>query len=155
MSDERQPEIGSNARGEIMRWLVLMALLFTSATLGAAEWVSLDKLENGKKETFVDVSSIRIEGKMRSTASKVTLASHTVTGAGERTDKWIHEIAYIFTFDCGERSSRIDAMTTYFDDGTTWSEPASAFPKPWVTVPPGFQSNWTALMQFVCTWKPK
>jgi hypothetical protein len=137
-----------------MQWIVLMTLLLTSGTVEAAEWVSLGKPGNGKKETFVDVSSIRIDGKTRSGASKVVLASHSVTGAGDNANKWISEISYLFTFDCYEKSSRVDAMTAYFDDGTNWSEPASAFPKPWVTVPPGFQSNWTTLIQFVCAWKP-
>ena len=138
-----------------MRWMVLTALLLTSGTAEAAEWVSLGKLENGKKETFVDVSSIRIDGKIRRSASKVVLAAHTVAGAGENANKWLREISYLFSFDCGDRSGRVDAMTAYFDDGTNWSEPASAFPKPWVAAPPGFQSNWTALMQYVCAWKPK
>jgi hypothetical protein len=143
-----------------MQWMVLMALLLTSGTLAtsgtleAAEWVSLGKLGNAKKETFVDVSSIRIDGKIRKGASKVVLASHSITGAGDNANKWISEISYQFTFDCFEKSSRIDAMSAYFDDGTNWSEPASAFPKPWVTVPPGFQSNWTSLIHFVCAWKP-
>jgi hypothetical protein len=133
--------------------MVLVVLLLASGTTWAAGWVSLGKVENGNKETFVDVSSIRIDGKIRSSTSKVVLAPHTVAGAGESASKWISEITYRFTFRCAQRSSRIDAMTAYFDDGTQWSEPATAFPKPWVTVSPGFQSNWTALMDFVCERK--
>jgi hypothetical protein len=137
-----------------MRWIVLV-LLLTSGTAEAVEWVSLGKPGNANRETFVDASGIRIDGNIRTSASKVVLASHTVAGAGEATNKWITEITYQITFDCGDRRSRVDAMTTYFEDGTNWSEPESAFPKPWVTVPPGFHSNWTALMQYVCAWTPK
>jgi hypothetical protein len=63
-----------------------MTLLLTSGAAHAAQWVSLGKADAGK-ETFVDVSSIRIEAEIRRGWSKVVLSPHTQNGGGDLSTK--------------------------------------------------------------------
>jgi hypothetical protein len=59
-----------------MRKTMLLALMLACCPAQAEEWVSLGKMDNGTKETFVDVSSIRIDSGIRRGSSKVVFASH-------------------------------------------------------------------------------
>jgi hypothetical protein len=138
-----------------IRTVVLLALLLACGAAQAADLVSVGKNDGGKKETFVDVSSIRVEGEIRRGLSTVVLAPHTQNGGGDYSSKWISHIAYSFAFNCVERTGRVEGFNFYFEDGTNYIDPAAHYPKPWQKVPPDTDSNWTTLMQFICAWKQK
>jgi hypothetical protein len=63
-----------------MRKAILLALLLACGAAQAEQWVSLGKIDNGNKETFVDVSSIRIDSGIRRGSSKVVFALHAQAG---------------------------------------------------------------------------
>jgi hypothetical protein len=135
-----------------MRKTVLLALLLECGAASAEEWVSVGKIENGNKETFVDVSSLRINSGIRRGSSKVVFASHAQAGAGEYSSKWVSYFSYQFAFNCGDKLGRVEGMSGHFDDGTTYID--RYYPKPWQAVPTAPKTNWTTLMEFVCAWKP-
>jgi hypothetical protein len=64
----------------MMKTKVLLALLLTSGTAQASEWVSIGTTDNAQIEYFVDVSSIRVESDIRRGWVKTVFASHTVRG---------------------------------------------------------------------------
>jgi hypothetical protein len=132
---------------------MLLALLLACRVAQAEEWVSLGNIDNGNKETFVDVSSIRIDIGIRRGSSKVAFASHAQAGAGEYSSKRISYFRYQFAFSCADNMGRVEGMTGYFEDGTTYID--RYYPKPWQAVPTAPKTNWTTLMEFVCAWKPK
>lgn len=136
-----------------MQKTMLLALTFACCAAQAEEWVSLGKIDNGNKETFVDVSSIRVDSEIRRGSSKVVFASHAQAGAGEYSSKWVSYFSYQFAFNCTDKMGRVEAMSGYFDDGTTYID--RYYPKPWQAVPMAPKTNWTALMEIVCAWKPK
>src|ERR1700730_3782967 len=63
-----------------MRKTMLLALMLACCPALAEEWVSLGKIDNCNKETFADVSSIRIDSGIRRGSSKVVFASHVQAG---------------------------------------------------------------------------
>jgi hypothetical protein len=136
-----------------MRKAILLALLLACRAAQAEQWVSLGKIDNGNKETFVDVSSIRIDSGIRRGSSKVVFALHAQAGAGEYASKWVSYFSYRFAFNCADKMGRVEGMSGNFDDGTTYID--RYYPKPWQAVPVAPKTNWTTLMEFVCAWKSK
>jgi hypothetical protein len=133
--------------------LPAILMLFSSGVpASAADWMSLGKLDNGNRETFVDLSSIRIDGSIRRGAYKVVFASHVQAGGGEYASKWVSYFSYRFAFNCDDKIGRVEAMAGYFDDGTSYVD--HYFPKPWQVVPVAPKTNWTTLMEYVSAWKP-
>jgi hypothetical protein len=132
---------------------MLLGLMLACGAAQAEEWVTLGKIDNGNKETFVDVSSIRIDNGIRRGSSKVVFVSHAQAGAGEYSNKWVSYFSYQFAFSCADKMSRVEGMSGYFDDGTSYID--RYYPKPWRAVPMAPKTNWTTLMEFVCAWKPK
>jgi hypothetical protein len=63
-----------------MRKTIQLALLLACGAASAEEWLSVGKIENGNRETFVDISSLRIDGGIRRGSSKVVFASHAQAG---------------------------------------------------------------------------
>jgi hypothetical protein len=136
-----------------MRKSMILVLVLACGSAQAEEWVSLGRTDNGTKETFVDVASIQIESGLRRGSSKVVFASHAQSGAGEYSSKWVRYFGYRFAFNCVNKMGRVEGMTGYFDDGTTYID--HYYPKPWQTVPMAPKTNWTTLMEYVCAWKAK
>jgi hypothetical protein len=134
-----------------MRTAILLALLLTCGVVQAEQWVSLGKIDNGSKETFVDVSSIRIDSEIRRGSSKVVFALRAQAGVGEYASKWVSSFSYQFAFNCADNMGRVEGMSGNFDDGTTYVD--RDYPKPWQAVPMAPKTNWTTLMEFVCAWK--
>jgi hypothetical protein len=67
----------------------MLALLLACGTAQAAEWVSVDKQKSGM-ETFVDVSSIRLEGGIRRFWTKGVPPPKTKRGPSDiRINGWI------------------------------------------------------------------
>jgi hypothetical protein len=162
------PGVGTSEAAVKRRSIVLgglaVALLIGSAavwTLGtkrtrrapdASSWVSVDK-SPGLTRTLVDPKSIRVEGAIRHGVAKIVLPPHRQRGSGEYANKWIDSIIYEFAFDCLQSKSRVEGSGMYFDDGTSYVDPKSNYPKPWQAIPSGFQSNWEKIREFVCAWR--
>jgi hypothetical protein len=128
----------------------LLTLLMACGTAQAAEWASLGNTDNGTFVIFVDVSSIRVAGQVRRAWVKFVFTPHTVRGVG---DKWKTKAVYFDAYDCKEESSRVEATTTYFEDGTSRSVSPEELEKSWEPVTPDSVSR--GEMDFVCSWKPK
>jgi hypothetical protein len=135
-----------------MRTRILMALLLACGMVHASEWASVGNGNDGK-ETFVDLSSIRITGPVRRAWTKMVVLPHTVEGDGPHAGKWLSYLASYYAFNCADATSRSEAMTYYFDDGTNGSIDASFFPMQWEPVPP--DTAWDTEMKRTCAHKPQ
>jgi Surface-adhesin protein E len=129
---------------------VVLALLLASDTAQASEWVLVGKTDTGE-ELFVDVSSIEVTGKVGRAWIKLVLPPHTERGAALHETKWVRQFLKRDVFNCSEQTSNPDAVTIYYDDGTNYSEPATAFPR-WKPVQP--ESMESVAMQLICNRKP-
>jgi hypothetical protein len=132
---------------------VLLALLLACGTAQASEWVSLGKSEDGTKETFIDVSSIRVVGAIRRAWFKVIYAPHAQRGSGSDANKWWNYTMEREALTCAEETFRLEGLLIYYDDGTTNSVPSISFPTSWEPVPP--DTMYEVQLRFICTWKPK
>ena len=134
----------------IFAWLCAITFLSGTNFASVVEWESLGKSDHGKKETFVDLSSIQIDGDIRRGSSKVVVTPHSEAGAGKYPDKRISYFTYRFAFRCAEGVGRIDAFSVHFDDGTTYVDPPSNYPKPWRSTSQESDTNWPVLAHFAC-----
>lgn len=121
-----------------MRRTILIVLLVSCGTARASDWVSIGKSDSGTREYFADISSIGITGGTRRAWVKTVLSSGKPFSL-ER-----------LAFNCGEGTMRWEAYTLY---GIEISEPDGIYPTPWKPIPP--DTTGSAIMQFVCAWKPK
>jgi adenine-specific DNA-methyltransferase len=90
-------------------------------------WVSIGKDAAGH-ETFVDVSSIRVVGAIRRAWFKSVYVSHTMRETdGPDANKWWSASVHRRAFNCGEETTRSEALTVYYEDGTNGSERCPRF----------------------------
>jgi hypothetical protein len=128
------------------------ALLLTNSAASASEWVEVVKNQGG--HTFqMDVSSIRIEGDVRRAWVKDTPARHTKKGSAENAKKFISYVLMRFAFNCPDQSRKTDAVSAYFEDGSVDTVNVAYLPATWDPIPP--DTALSAVMQSVCSWKPK
>ena len=132
---------------------IMVWCLLTCGMAQASEWVSLGTSDNGQFETFIDVSSIRVEGSIRRAWVKAVFAPHTARGLFEDANKWMSYEMIREAYNCGEEAFRFEAQNSYYEDGTYDSIPAKAYPRPWRPTPP--DSVASLVMQFICARKPK
>ena len=133
-----------------MRIRILLALLIVS-TAQASDWVSLGKGHNGNLEMFADVSNIRATGPVKRAWVKAVYAPFTSRGAGQRASKWESESLELIAFNCQEQVERMEAITTYYTDGTLYTVSASSFPLAWEAAVP--DTVMASEMDFICLWK--
>ena len=134
-----------------MQKTIMLVLLLTCGTVEAAEWVSVDTQKNGM-ETFVDVSSIRVEGDIRRFWTKGVPPPKTKRGPVGYMDKWLDYFLAREAFNCDDETYRVESKVAYWDDGTTLDAPEEAI-EPWKPVPP--ESRAQLEMRLVCAWKPQ
>jgi hypothetical protein len=135
-----------------MRTKIFLALLIVGGTAHASEWVSLGKTDDGT-EAFVDVSSIRVTGAIRRAWMKTVMPPQTAKGEGsDGKEKWMSSIVNRFAFNCADETSRYEATTYQFDDGTNNRADARSYPSTWQAVTP--DTVWEAEMRSVCRYKP-
>lgn len=121
-----------------MRVKYLLTLLLAGGTAQASDWVSIGKNDNNSREYFADVSSIGITGEIRRAWVKTIDRSNKPFS--------LERMAY----NCGEGTMRWEAYTLY---GIDIKDPEGTYPTAWKSVPPDTVGS--AIMQFVCKWKPK
>jgi hypothetical protein len=109
-------------------------LVMISGTVASEEWLNIGRSEDGKIEVFVDVTSIRAERNIRRAWTKHDYAQRSQEVAGHDPAKWIDYSVSRKAFNCTEEMSKTEAMTLYFEDGTTESVPAEHDPEPWKRV---------------------
>jgi len=120
----------------------VLALLLAFGTAQASEWVSIGKGSNGNLEFFADVSSIGISGETR----RAWIKTIYLPDKGHALER--------MAFNCAEGTMRWEASTLYSRDGSELGgEAPGTFPTPWKPIPP--DTNGSAIMEFVCKWKPK
>jgi hypothetical protein len=129
-------------------YLPLLTLLLACGTAQASEWVSIGKTNT--VEIFFDVSSIRVEGLIRRAWVKRVLKPHTTKYTGGDANKWWSETRERIAFNCSDETSREEATTVYYDDGSNESSDGT---KPWMPVAP--DSVGRGEMQFICAWGKK
>ena len=130
--------------------LVAVVLSLACGTAQASDWKSTGTNAKEDFETFVDVSSIRVTGDIRLAWIKFVYEPTTVRGAGIHSQKWLDRELVRYAFNCAEELARVEAQSTYFEDGTLVSPSADLFPAPWAPVVPDTMiESW---MQVVCAW---
>jgi hypothetical protein len=132
---------------------VSLALLITCGTAQpqAAQWVSVGKTTNEKLEAFVDLGSIRISGYVHSASFKYVYAAHSQKD--ERANKWYKVSFDQETFNCADKTSRVEALSVSYEDGTTWSEPAAMLPSSWTLIGPDTLRDYER--RYICAFVPK
>ena len=127
----------------------MLTLVIVCSTAQASNWVTIGESDDGLIETFIDVSSIRIEGDVRRAWFKPVYKTHTKkhTSNGKY---WSYAVLKQ-AFNCTEEMYRVEADIIHYEDGAFESEPAEDYPKPWAPVPPDTLGS--VIIQFICTWK--
>jgi hypothetical protein len=120
-----------------MRTINVFALLIISSTAQASQWISIGKADDGKSETFVDVSDIHVAGDIRRT---------WVRRVSTNTSKTMYREA----FDCGNETSRSEAIDIYAPDGSVTSMPENMLSTTWRPIRP--DTTWHVAMTFICNW---
>jgi hypothetical protein len=132
-----------------VRSKLLLATLVSCGPALASQWVSVVKGADEKTEIFLDVSSLRVAGDIRRAWVKTVLASHTVKGVGAAAHKWQSYTLVRTAFDCNNGAIKIEAVWTYYGDGT--HDYASVPVDLWVPVPPDTMLD--AEVSFICARK--
>jgi hypothetical protein len=131
--------------------VVMAALLLASGAAQSAEWVQVGTGKDGTK-VLVDTSSIAVTGSIRRAWLKMTFPVHSQRGSGDDASKWVDFSLNHAAFNCGEGTSKSDALENYFDDATSHKVPAEDISgDKWEPVPPNTALE--AMMKFVCGWK--
>jgi hypothetical protein len=115
--------------------ITLLALLLASSAVRAAEWVSVDTQKNGM-ESFVDISSIRVEGGIRRFWTKDVPLPKTMRGPVGNTDKWLSYLLAREAINCDDETYRVESKEAYWDDGTNLSAPEESLPTAWKPILP-------------------
>ena len=127
----------------------MLTLVIVCSTAQASNWVTIGESNDGLIETFIDVSSIRIEGDVRRAWFKSVYKTHTKKSTGNG-KYWSYTVSKT-AFNCTEEMFRSEAGNVYYEDGTYDSMPAENYPKPWAPVAPDTLGS--VKMLLICTWK--
>jgi len=130
-------------------------IAFKSSQPGAAkptEWILIGKSDAGRKQLFVNTSSIIISGNVRRVWSKLVFAPGTMRGFDADADKWMNYHLTHDAYNCAEGTSSQDALTVYYTDGSTIGA-GFPLPTPWTPVEPDGVVD--QVMHFTCAWRPK
>lgn len=114
--------------------LFATTLALITGTAASAEWLDIGRSKDRKIGVLVDVTSIRAEGNIRWASTKYDYAQRTQELAGHDPAKWIDYTLFRKAFNCAEEMRRTEAITLYFEDGTTESVPIEHDPEPWKPV---------------------
>ena len=116
-------------------------LVLMSGTAMSAEWLNIGRSKDRKIEVLVDMTSIRAERNIRRASTKYDYADGTQEVAGHDPAKWLDYSLFRKAFNCAEEMSKTEAITLYFEDGTTESVAAESDPEPWKPVVPEIYSR--------------
>ena len=134
-----------------MKRMIFWPLLLAFGSLHAAAWVQVGTGNDGNK-VLVDTSSITVAGAIRQAWLKMIFPPHTHKGLGDDANKWMDFNLNHAAFNCSDGTSKSDALTDYYDDGTNHQVPAADLSgDQWETVPPNTALG--AVMKFVCSWR--
>ncbi len=126
--------------------ILLTFVLFACGTVHAAEWVLVGISAGSGAKTFVDRSSIKIEGDVRHAWVKRSFGHHAKKDPLNQ--KWLADSVGLYGFNCADSSARLESLVVYFDDGT--AEPNNGpYPDRWEPAAP--ESLEFAETRFVCT----
>lgn len=120
-----------------MRYILLLVMLLVSTAGHASNWMSVGKNDNGDREYLVDASSIGVATPIRRAWVK-TIIKQDKPFSMER-----------LAFNCEQGTMRWEAYTLYSFE----SDDSDNYPTPWKPIPP--DTTGSAVMKFVCSWKPK
>jgi hypothetical protein len=135
-----------------MQKITLLTVLLASSAAHAAEWVSVDTQKNGT-ESFVDVSSIRVEGGVRRFWTKDVPPPKTMRGPVGFMDKWLNYLLAREAINCDDETYRVESKAAYWDDGTDLSAPEESLPTAWKPIPPDSRAE--VEMRLICAWAAK
>ena len=131
-----------------MKRTIFVALLLASGAAYAARWISIGTGGNGDR-IFIDVSTIQLAGNIRHVWWEQVYLPHTDKGVGDEEGKGRTETVRRSALNCNERSQKIEAQITYFEDGTNYVEPSRSISEEvWEPVPP--DSILERVMKAVC-----
>ncbi len=134
-----------------MKRTTILIVLLACGAAQASEWVQVGTGKDGNK-VLVDTSSIAVTGPIRRAWLKMTFPVHPQSGSGDDASKRVDFSLDHAAFNCGEGTSKSDALENYFDDGTNHKVPAEDISGDrWESVPPNTALE--TVMKFVCGWK--
>jgi hypothetical protein len=138
--------------GKEMRKIIITALLLAcGVTQANPQWAPVAITNNGKMQAFVDLGSIRVSGNTRHALFKYVYAPHSQKD--ERVGKWNKVSFGEEAFNCTDETSRIEALSVHYEDGTDWSQPADQLPTSWTLIGPDTLRDHQR--HFICAGVPK
>jgi hypothetical protein len=128
--------------------IILLTLLLACGTAQASEWQLVTADTRFTKKFFVDVSSIKVMGSVRHAWVKSVEVPHQVQA---EEGKYVDYTIVRWAFNCAEATSKPDAGTEYYEDGTNLVR--KDFHMTMKPVTPDSVND--TLMRFICAWKLK
>ena len=131
-----------------MKRAILTVLMMTCGVAQASDWqlVASDLTD----EDYVDTTTIRVTGHIRSARIKAVFASSTMRDP-RGSSGWVDHFVALRQYNCADETERTVEITTYLNDGTNNS--AQATSAAWRSVKPDSLDR--GVMDFICAWKPK
>jgi clan AA aspartic protease (TIGR02281 family) len=109
-------------------------LVFRSGT-DSPDWQQLGANERGGVTLYVDTASVQGSG-IRTIWMKAVYAPHTQRGIAENSNKWVSREIMRDAFDCIKKTSRLEQLVWYYEDGSESRIRPFAVPTPWEPVIP-------------------
>jgi hypothetical protein len=128
--------------------IILVALLLMCSVAQASTWqlVSSDV----KNEDYVDTTTIRVSGHIRSAWIKAVFAPSAMRDP-RGTSGWVDHFVALRQYNCADETERTVEITMYLNDGTNNSTQATT--TAWRSVRPDSLDK--GVMDFICAWNPK
>jgi hypothetical protein len=126
----------------------LLGLLLMCGTTQASSWQLV--ASDITHENYVDTTTIRVSGKIRSAWIKAVFAPSTMRDP-KGSSGWVEHLVALRQYNCVNETERTVEITTYLTDGANNSTKATA--AAWGPVRP--DSFGKGVMDFICAWKPK
>jgi hypothetical protein len=116
----------------------------------AKAWVRVTAVNGAAGEHYLNASSFRGDGDLRSVWEKHVFPPHSEKWQG----KWVNYAMDHWEFDCTEERVKLDARTDYYEDGTRWVADSKLISSTaWHRVPADTIKD--GEIRLLCDWQPK
>jgi hypothetical protein len=128
--------------------VAMTAVLLACSVAQASNWQLV--ASDAKDEDYVDTTTIRVSGHIRSAWIKAVFAPSTMRDP-RGSSGWVDHFVALRQYNCVNETERTVEITTYLNDGTNNSAKATA--AAWGSVRP--DSLGKGIMDFICAWRSK
>lgn len=117
---------------------------------GAGAWVRVKAVDGAGGERYVNTSSFRGNGDLRSVWEKHVFPAHSEKWQG----KWVDYAIDHWEFDCSQERVKLDARADYYEDGTRWVANSQLISSTaWHRVPANTIQD--GEIRMLCDWQPQ